>query len=402
MRIARLVLADGTIFRGEAFGATTTRGGEIVFNTAHTGYQEVITDPSYCGQLICMTSPQQGNYGVNERDHEAPRTWVEGFIVRERALTASNYRSRLALDEALAAAGIPGISGVNTRAVTLRLRTSGAINGVLSTSDAASDDELIAQARALPDMSGQDLVRRVAPDGFTSWSRGLAEEDDAPPHTALLAARQRPVDRHVVALDCGMKRNILRNLVDIGCRVTVAPPTAAVEEILRLEPDGVFLSNGPGDPAAVTYVHELVRALAPRAPIFGICLGHQMLALALGAKTYKLRFGHHGYNHPVKNLMTGRVEITSQNHGFAVDEETLAACGLTPTHVNLYDGTNEGFRHLELPLFAVQYHPEAAPGPQDSSYLFDCFRRVIETRRPPTVEDMAVCQAQTLGQTRAG
>ncbi len=393
MKTARLVLADGTVFAGVAFGAEARRGGEVVFNTAHTGYQEVVTDPSYRGQIVCMTCPLQGNYGINEDDAESERPHVEGFVVREISATASNFRARRTLDEMLASAGIPGISGVNTRALTLQLRTRGAINGVLSTRD-ESEAELLAAARALPDMTGRDLARDVACGRPFEWESGF----DA---TLAPFARRRAIDRHVVAIDCGMKRNILRNLVDIGCRVTVVPAMTPAAEILARRPDGVFVSNGPGDPAAVEYAHAALRGLAGRVPIFGICLGHQLLALALGAKTYKLRFGHHGYNHPVKNLLTGRVEITSQNHGFAVDEATLATAGLEPTHRNLYDGTNEGFRHTSEPIFAVQYHPEAAPGPHDAAYLFDCFRAEMETGRAPTAEQMAAAQRDAAGRVRA-
>jgi carbamoyl-phosphate synthase small subunit len=261
----------------------------------------------------------------------------------------------------------------------------GAINGVLATVADVSDAELLERARALPNMAGQDLVPAVAPREAFEWTTGL---------DSLMAetARQGALSKHVVAIDCGMKRNILRHLVDIGCRVTVVPPTMPASEILAKRPDGVFVSNGPGDPAAVTYVLATLRGLVDRLPVFGICLGHQMLALALGAETFKLKFGHHGYNHPVKNLLTGRVEITSQNHGFAVRENSLAAAGLEQTHVNLYDGTVEGFRHREWPVFAVQYHPEAAPGPHDAAYLFDCFRAMLDTRKPPTADEMAAAQ----------
>lgn len=383
--IARLALADGTVFSGEAFGAFATRAGEVVFNTAHTGYQEVITDPSYCGQIVCMTYALQGNYGVAPADDESPRPFVEGFVVRELSPIASNFRAASSLHEWLAEHGVPGISGIDTRALTRRLRTAGAVNGVLSTESGPADAELVEQARALPNMAGADLVKVVAPSEPAEWTRGF---EDA----FSISAQSRPVDKHVVAIDCGMKRNILRNLVDIGCRVTIVPPTWDAERIMALKPDGVFLSNGPGDPATVTYVHQTLRKLAGRVPIFGICLGHQLLALALGAKTVKLKFGHHGYNHPVKNLLTDRVEITSQNHGFAVTPESLREAGLELTHVNLYDETVEGFRHPTQPLFAVQYHPEAAPGPHDAAYLFDCFRAMMETGKPPTEAQMREAQ----------
>lgn len=367
---ARLVLADGTIFHGEAFGAAATRGGEVVFNTAHSGYQEVITDPSYCGQIVCMTAVQQGNYGVNDEDDESDRPLIEGFAVRELSPVASNYRSRRSLDEWLKSCGIPGISGINTRELTLRLRAEGSINGVLSTRD-ESDERLLEMARALPSMAGLDLVRKVAAGPVRPWNRGF-EGDLAP------ASPARPIDRHVVAIDCGMKRNILRHLVHIGCRVTVVPPATPATAIRELKPDGLFVSNGPGDPQPVGYVQETIRDLSRDTPTFGICLGHQLLALALGAETYKLRFGHHGCNHPVRNLRTGRVEITSQNHGFAVSPDSMARVGLELTHQNLYDRTVEGFRHRERPLMAVQYHPEAAPGPHDAAYLFEEFRALMD------------------------
>ena len=387
---ARLALADGTVFTGTAFGAETSRAGEVVFNTAHSGYQEVITDPSYSGQIVCMTCALQGNYGVTSEDDESDHPYVEGFVVREISVVASNYRSERSLDAMLAEAGVPGISGIDTRALTRKLRMHGSINGVLSTCDESLTD-LIERARGLPSMAGQDLVQRVAPDAASEWTRGL-ESDLA------IGARAAELDKHVVAIDCGMKRYILRNLVDIGCRVTVVPPTSTAADILALKPDGVFVSNGPGDPEPVGYVQAALRELAGRAAIFGICLGHQLLALALGASTVKLKFGHHGYNHPVKNLLTGRVEITSQNHGFAVTAESLESAGLELTHINLNDNTVEGYRDPNRPLFAVQYHPEASPGPHDAAYLFDCFRAMMDTGEPVDAARMAA--AQTLLERR--
>ena len=383
---ARLALADGTIFTGVAFGGDGTRAGEVVFNTAHSGYQEVVTDPSYSGQIVCMTYSLQGNYGVSCEDDESDRPYIEGFVVREISPITSNFRSERSLDEMLAEAGIPGISGIDTRALTRMLRINGSINGVLTTRDEGLTD-LIEQARALPSMAGQDLVRRVAPQATVEWTRGLESAFAA-------GARAAAVDKHVVAIDCGMKRCILRNLVDIGCRVTVVPPTSTAKDILAFKPDGVFISNGPGDPQPVDYMRASLREIAGRVPIFGICLGHQLLALALGAETVKLKFGHHGYNHPVKNLLTERVEITSQNHGFAVTPQSLESVGLELTHINLYDGTVEGFRHPDQPLLAVQYHPEASPGPHDSAYLFDCFRAMIDTGKPIGAEQMRAAQKQ--------
>lgn len=395
MKIARLALADGTVYLGQSFGAECTRAGEVVFNTAHTGYQEVITDPSYMGQIVCMTYSLQGNYGVAPEDDESSRVYLEGFVVRELSAMRSNFRSERELGEMLGDFKIPGIHGIDTRALTRKLRITGSINGVLST-DGTDEAELVRRAAALPSMAGQDLVRKVAPKSSSKWTKGFESPFDIP-------TRGLKVEKHVVAIDCGMKRNILRNLVDLGCHVTIVPPDATSADILKLKPDGVFASNGPGDPEPLEYVHKALRGLVGKTPLFGICLGHQMLALALGARTFKLKFGHHGYNHPVKNVLTGRVEITSQNHGFAVDPATLAGAGLEQTHINLYDGTNEGYRHRSEPLFAVQYHPEAAPGPHDAAYLFECFRRMMDTGRPPSADDMRVAQdALARRLTRAG
>jgi len=371
MAQAKLALSDGTVFTGTAFGAPAEIAGEVVFNTAMTGYQEVLTDPSYAGQIVVMTYPHIGNYGVNTEDVESRRPWVAGFVVRERARRPSNYRSEGDLDGYLKDNGIPGIEGIDTRALVRRVRIDGAMPAVLSAID-LDDESLRKKAAEAPGMAGQDLVRGVSCDEGYAWESGEPRE------FATTAARPEPVYR-IAAIDCGIKRNILRLLWDAGFDVRVFPAGATATEILAWKPDGVFLSNGPGDPEPVTYVADTVRALLPeKIPTFGICLGNQILALACGARTYKLKFGHRGGNQPVKDLETGKVEITSQNHGFAVDGESLEAAGLVLTHVNLNDGTVEGFRHATLPAFAVQYHPEAAPGPHDSRYLFARFRELIE------------------------
>jgi carbamoyl-phosphate synthase small subunit len=370
---AKLVLADGAVFLGESFGAQAEVTGEVVFNTSMTGYQEVLTDPSYAGQIVTMTYPHIGNYGVNEADVESARPWVTGFVVREAARRPSNYRSEGSLDDYLARNGIPGIAGIDTRALVRHVRMLGAMPAVLSAKD-LDDDSLRAKAKAAPDMAGQDLVRSVSSGRPYDWTEGEPRE--------FRASRPPPSPAYrVAAIDCGIKRNILRLLVDGGFKVRVFPATATPREILAFEPQGLFLSNGPGDPAPVDYVASTVKALLPKLPTFGICLGHQILALACGARTYKLKFGHRGGNQPVKDLTTGKVEITSQNHGFAVDEKSLPGSGLELTHVNLNDGTVEGFRHLEYPAYAVQYHPEASPGPHDSRYLFPRFRELIAASR---------------------
>jgi len=373
MRPAKLALSDGTVFTGEAFGAPVEVTGEVVFNTAMTGYQEVLTDPSYAGQIVTMTYPLIGNYGVNEADVESARPWVTGFVVREAARRPSNYRSQGTLDGYLEKHGIPGIAGIDTRALVRRVRMHGAMPAVLSAVD-LDDESLRAKAKAAPGMSGQDLVRSVTAGKPYDWAEGEPRQ--------FRADRQRPTPVYrVAAIDCGIKRNILRLLVDGGFDVRVFPATTTPEEILAFDPQGLFLSNGPGDPAPVDYVASTVKALLPKLPTFGICLGHQILALACGAKTYKLKFGHRGGNQPVKDLSTGKVEITSQNHGFAVDEKSLEGSGLELTHVNLNDRTVEGFRHREYPAYAVQYHPEASPGPHDSRYLFPRFRELIAAAR---------------------
>jgi carbamoyl-phosphate synthase small subunit len=371
--ICRLALEDGTVATGESIGGPGTATGEVVFNTAMTGYQEILTDPSYRRQIVTMTVPHVGNYGVNPEDVESKRTYLAGFVIRQHARRASNQRASQGLPEYLASNGVVAISGVDTRAITRRLRTTGALRGAIST-EVFSDAELVALARSAPAMSGLDLASEVMSSDNQSWDQ----------EHRLQAAGQGQFN--IVAIDCGIKHNILRHLVDIGGDVLVVPGRTAAAAILARRPDGVLVGNGPGDPAAVTATIKTLRDLIGRIPIFGICLGHQLLALALGAKTYKLKFGHHGANHPVLNAATGRVEITSQNHGFAVNVKSLSAAGLFPTHTSLYDGSLEGFAHRRHPLFAVQHHPEAAPGPHDSAYLFRCFAEMMRTRGPATAD----------------
>jgi carbamoyl-phosphate synthase small subunit len=366
-RPAHLALADGTLFPGRAFGADASVVGEAVFTTGMTGYEEVLTDPSYCGQIVTMTAPQIGNTGINGADAESVdgRPQVAGFVIRDLASRVSNYRSEESLDAYLARHGISGITDVDTRKLTRHLRDKGSQNGAIGTE---APDVLVDRARAAPSMEGLDLVARVtpaAPYSFTEqrgeWNASFGEGSKPP---------TRPL--HVVAMDFGAKRNILRCLVDAGCQVTAVPASTTASEILAKNPDGVFLSNGPGDPAAVTYAIDTIRELLGKKPLFGICLGHQLLALALGAKTYKLKFGHRGLNQPVKDLATGRIEITTQNHGFCIDVKSLEGrCEVT--HVHLNDGTCEGVRHTASGAFGVQYHPEASAGPHDARYLFRRF-----------------------------
>ncbi len=377
-RPALLVLADGTIFRGQAFGADTERAGEVVFNTSMTGYQEIATDPSYAGQIVCMTYPHIGNYGVNTEDNEASQPWIEGMVVRDLSESASNFRATSELDAWFREQGLVGIEGIDTRKLTRRIRIEGAINGVLSSVDLDAES-LLAKARALPSMAGQDLVQRVTCKEPYEWREGWPAawmSRDAQGMQAPDTGERKP--HRIVALDFGAKRNILRSLVTHGLEPTVMPADTPAADILAQEPDGVFLSNGPGDPAAVTYAVETVRELLGQVPIFGICLGHQLLALAAGARTYKLKFGHRGANHPVRDDLTGKIEITSQNHGFVVDDKSLAGTGFEPTHTNLNDMTNAGIASDEKRAFGVQYHPEAAPGPHDAQHLFERFRCLIE------------------------
>jgi carbamoyl-phosphate synthase small subunit len=372
-REAILALADGRLFRGRAFGAIGETVGEVVFNTAMTGYQEVLTDPSYKGQIVCMTYPEIGNVGINPEDAESARVFVEGFVVREYIDRPSNWRAEIALGEYLERAGVVGIEGIDTRALVRHLRTAGAQESVISSVnlDAA---ELVAKAKASPGLVGRDLVKEVTCAKGYDWM--LADWRLGQGYRTPDAAELRDAPL-IVALDYGIKHNILRRLVASGFRVKVLPAFATAAEILALNPDGVFLSNGPADPAAVPYAYETVRSLLGKTPIFGICLGHQILGLALGGKTYKLGFGHHGANHPVMDLRTTRVEITSQNHGFAIDAESVKGRAEL-SHLNLNDQTVEGLRGQGVPFFSVQYHPEASPGPHDAGYLFARFRRLVE------------------------
>jgi carbamoyl-phosphate synthase small subunit len=375
---ALLAMEDGTVYRGFGFGAADASGaGEIVFNTAITGYQEVLTDPSYRGQIVTMTAPEIGNVGVNPIDFESARPWCAGFVVRELSPVVSSWRASGSLDALLAENGVAGITGVDTRAVTRRIRLSGAQRAVI-TRAVGDPAAAVARARAHPSLEGRDLVREVTAAASYEWDEPVWEGPRPPQGRAaeLPAARH-----HVVAYDFGIKRGILRRLRSTGCRVSVVPAATPAREVLAMKPDGIFLSNGPGDPAAVDYAVEATRELvAAKVPLFGICLGHQILGLALGGQTYKLKFGHHGANHPVMDLGTRKVEITSQNHGFAVDVDSMAGRAVL-SHVSLNDKTVEGMRHGELPVFSVQYHPEASPGPNDASYLFDRFRTLLEERR---------------------
>ncbi len=369
---AKLALEDGTVFIGEAFGAEGEAFGEVCFNTSMTGYQEILTDPSYRGQIVAMTYPEIGNYGVNRDDIESAKPHLAGFAVRERSRRASNFRADEELHDYLLRCGIPAIEGIDTRALVRRIRIRGAMRGVLSHAD-LDDSSLVAKAQASPGLVGRDLVREVMPSRMVEWHEPLS------PWARLSTREQRELPRgapHIAAIDYGMKWNIARHLFDLGCRVTVLPGTATAKEVLDLRPDGVFLSNGPGDPEPIGYAQQAIRGLMGKKPIFGICLGHQLLCLACGAKTFKLKFGHRGANQPVMNHHDGRVEITCQNHGFAVEADTLPS-DLEVTHINLNDNTIEGVRHRRVPAFSVQYHPEASAGPHDSNYLFGEFRKRV-------------------------
>jgi len=368
---AVLALEDGRVFRGRGDGAPGERFGEVVFNTSLSGYQEILTDPSYAGQIVILTNPHIGNYGTNPLDCESARPYAEGLVVRELSQLASNWRSVEETSAYLASCGVPVICDIDTRALVRHLRNYGAMRGVISTV-AQDEANLVAKAKASPSMVGLDLASRVTTAFRYEWS----EPSRNIYQTGVDA--HSPAGFHVVAYDYGIKHNILRRLVDVGCQVTVVPAQMPARDVLEFEPDGVFLSNGPGDPEPVEYAAEAVRELLGRIPIFGICLGHQIIGLALGGKTYKLKFGHHGGNHPVLNLETQKVEITAQNHGFAVDPDSLKASEVVLTHMNLNDQTLEGLRHKSLPLFSVQYHPEASPGPHDSGYLFAQFVKMME------------------------
>ncbi len=383
-RIAKLALEDGTVFTGRGFGASGTTEGEVVFNTSMTGYQEILTDPSYKGQIVTMTYPLIGNYGINPEDVESRRPHVAGFVIRELSPIRSNYRSKLTLEEYLSEQGIIGIQGIDTRALTRKLRISGSMRGILST-EILDDRQLVERAGGAAQMAGADWVKAVRPEEASEWNEDQGEWS--------LGKVERGDGLHVVALDCGAKHNILRNFTERGIKVTVLPPQSSADEILKHRPDGVFVSNGPGDPAALDYAVVPLQGVIGKVPVFGICLGHQLLGRAIGAQTFKLKFGHRGGNQPVKNLDTGRVEITSQNHGFAVDSESLEAKGGVITHINLNDNTVEGFRHESLPVFSVQYHPEASPGPHDAAYLFDAFVEMMKTKKPVTGSRLKELQA---------
>ncbi len=371
---AILALADGRIFEGKSFGATGEATGEVVFNTAMTGYQEVLTDPSYKGQMVIMTYPQIGNTGVNPEDVESARLYLSGFIVKEYLDCYSNWRSVMSLDSYLKENGVVGIQGIDTRALTRHLRDKGAQNGIISTVD-FNAQSLLAKVRAVPSMAGLDLATGVTCDKPYEWSEGLWELGKG--YSRAAEERQK---YKVVAYDFGIKFNILRCLVSAGCDVTVVPSTFPAEDALAMNPDGIFLSNGPGDPEPMTEVIENIRKFIGKVPIFGICLGHQLLGLALGGQTVKLKFGNHGSNLPVMDLATRTVEITAQNHGFSVDIVSLSQCSEL-AHENLNDQTVEGMRHKNLPIFSVQHHPEASPGPHDSLYLFDRFVQMMEKNK---------------------
>ena len=375
---AILALEDGRIFRGQGYGHPGECQGEVVFNTSLTGYQEIATDPSYAGQIVVLTNPQIGNYGTNQADNEAAKPFIEGLIVREFSAISSNWRSEQVTDEYMERYAVPVLAEIDTRALVRHLRNHGVMRGVIST-ESSDADALVQRARKIRKMDGTDLAKVVSTKSVYSFDasdpRYQGNDPLLPPSLVEEAEAQK---LHVVAYDFGIKQNILRMLAREGCKVTVVPAETTADDVLSLKPDGVFLSNGPGDPEPVDYAVNAIRNMMGRVPVFGICLGHQLCGLALGGRTYKLKFGHHGGNHPVKNYATGKVEITAHNHNFAVDPDSINASDVELTHVDLNDNTLEGLRHKTLPLFSVQYHPEAAPGPHDSHYLFRDVRQMME------------------------
>jgi carbamoyl-phosphate synthase small subunit len=387
---AILALEDGKVFRGKGYGARLERTGEVVFNTSITGYQEIFTDPSYAGQIVVLTNPEIGNYGTNPDDDESTKPYIEGLVVREFSPYASNYRSQQVTDEYLERHGVPAISDIDTRALVRHLRDKGVMRGTLSTRE-LDVEKLVGMAKAQPTIDGLDLARVVSTKESYCWTKGDVEERIIEvPHGAsnklsVVTSEAGESDglarKKVIAYDYGIKTNILRRLVSSGCDVTVVPAQTPAEDVLAMKADGIFLSNGPGDPDAVHYAQKAIRQMAGRVPIFGICLGHQLIGLALDGKTYKLKFGHHGGNHPVQHLQTGKVEITAHNHNYAVDPDSLKQSEVELTHVDLNDNTLEGLRHRSYPLFSVQYHPEASPGPHDSHYLFADFVKMMDEWR---------------------